>query len=347
MTIRKLIAAAVAMIAWTAPAFACSMREGYRVPDNLELVEQADAIMLVRVVGGPTEHGPEPDDFAPELQVELVRALRGSVPPDRLKLFGLTAWNGNPVPAIVTPLSEAHFSTGIGGCIRQFYALGELVVVMFEQGDDGIQPAFHAFARTFETVDGPDDIWVHAVERYLTLADGPEATRRARIEAERARQAALGTIEGAAIAADLEGVLDPGRTLPRDVARSFNAPTETALFLPAPEGDGVALVCTREKPPYLVWQGAPGARLTVAIGDAWFTAAPARTDPSESGAAAVIAALHDPLGALGALRGATGTIAVRKGGQVVASGRAADVALRFAGRCSGFVRNPRAAGDSG
>lgn len=49
MRTTALIAALVVATAFQQPANACSMVEGYKVPTTLELVEQADAIVLARV----------------------------------------------------------------------------------------------------------------------------------------------------------------------------------------------------------------------------------------------------------------------------------------------------------
>ena len=65
-----------ALLACASPALACSVVPGYRIPTNLELVADADLIVLGRVVAG--------DEAAQEhlgrLRVDPIEALKGAMP---------------------------------------------------------------------------------------------------------------------------------------------------------------------------------------------------------------------------------------------------------------------------
>lgn len=191
-----------------APAVACSAREGYRVPTNFEIVRRADLIVLARVASGP----PEVRDLGPDdwVVLETVRVLKGTAPAEPLRIAGALGWNGHAIPSLPTPLGPSHFSAGLGACIRMFYPQGGLLIAMFEQTPEGYRQIASPWARAVEDVEGPDGIWVRAVEDYVAAQHGvADADLRAVAEAHRAALAGQrGDLAAQAIAADLQYHLD-------------------------------------------------------------------------------------------------------------------------------------------
>lgn len=210
--IRLLLLCALAML--PVRASACSLAEGYRTPTNFELVQKADLIVLARVVDGPD------DPFGPRsfVAIEPVRVLKGKVPGDPLRLIGSLKWNGRTVPSMPTPLASAHFSTGIGACVRLFYPKGGLVIAMFHRTDlsdkhahpYSMTPLFEPLARSAEDVESADALWVTAVETYVAMQAGVEAPAlRATVERKRAELTARrDDLAAQAMADDLAHYLD-------------------------------------------------------------------------------------------------------------------------------------------
>lgn|GEM_PF-2153090 len=162
------------------PAFACTPPPGYRTPTNFELVQKADLIVLARVVDGPDD----PFGERAFVAIEPVRVLKGTVPGDPLRIHGSLKWNGRTVPSMPTPLASAHFSTGMGACIRLFYPKGGLIVAMFQRTDVSdkhahpysMTPLFEPLSRSAEDVESADGVWVKAVETYVAMQAGGGAS---------------------------------------------------------------------------------------------------------------------------------------------------------------------------
>jgi hypothetical protein len=137
------------------------------------MVQQADLIVLARVVDGPD------DAFGPRAEVSLapVRVFKGTLPGDPLRLIGSLKWDGRTVPSMPTPLAASHFSAGMGACVRLFYPKGGLVVALFQRTEVtekhafpfSMTPMFAPFARAAEDVESEDGVWVKAVETYVAL----------------------------------------------------------------------------------------------------------------------------------------------------------------------------------
>src|SRR5687768_1387760 len=83
-----------------APALACSVADGYRIPTNFELVQEAELIVVGRIVSGPDEA----TGIEPQVLIEPVRVLKGTVPPAPLMLIGALRWNGRDIPSAPTSL---------------------------------------------------------------------------------------------------------------------------------------------------------------------------------------------------------------------------------------------------
>ena len=158
------------VLAPAAPAAACSVAQGYRVPSNFELVHRADLIVLARVASGPAEMSPSEEA---QVVLEPIRALKGWLPAEPLRVQGRVGWNREvalrPSP---TPLRAPHFSALAGACIRLHYPQGALVVAMFERVPDGLRQIGSPFARAVEDVEGEDGLWVRAVMAYAAAQTG-------------------------------------------------------------------------------------------------------------------------------------------------------------------------------
>jgi hypothetical protein len=235
-----------------APASACSMAEGYRIPTNFELVRRAELIVLARVVSGPDAMSTSgQDDW---VTLETVRVLKGRAPAEPLRVAGTLAWDGTAMVSMPTPLGPSHFSAGLGACIRLFYPRGGLLVAMFERTPEGLRQIANAWSRAVEDVEAPDGIWVRAVEAYVAAQQGV-ADSGLRVAAE-ARLATLRAeaddLPAQAIAEDLQHYLDataPGGPIRRGGARWnwLDTPdSTTALLLGASLDTTVGLRCERD-----------------------------------------------------------------------------------------------------
>lgn len=108
-----------------APAQACSVGSGYRVPTNLELVDKAPLILRARVVG--EVEGENAWDGA--LVIEPLEALRGSMPEGRIEISGNGLVpeedrRGFGVLSNSYELADAHPLSYIGGCTRYIFLRG-------------------------------------------------------------------------------------------------------------------------------------------------------------------------------------------------------------------------------
>ena len=114
------IASLLALTLAAAPtaALACSPAPGYRVPTNLELAAEADAIVLGQVVGA-AEEGPE---GVPQITVHPLAAYKGLLPGQDFPLHMMALATG-PLAEYAAPsepleLEKPHPSAQAGACIR-------------------------------------------------------------------------------------------------------------------------------------------------------------------------------------------------------------------------------------
>jgi len=171
----------LALVLVGTPAIACSPIPGYRVPTNVELVQSADLVILARVVAGPSPNSliGAPWSNQPQIILEPVDILKGQSPKELPRLFGTTSTRyGEPVKPAFTPLTKAHPSAYAGGCVRDQYAVGTLVVAMFKLSPDGLKQLSFPFARQVEDVASPNAIWVKAVRLYVEALQVPTQDRR-------------------------------------------------------------------------------------------------------------------------------------------------------------------------
>lgn len=169
------------------PAAACSPAPGYRMPSNLELVAEADAILLGKVVAG--ELDPDGDPFASTITIRPLAAINGPLPEGDVTLAGmmLSRDAGSEFAMLSNPteFARAHPVSYLGGCIRYVFPLGTTALFFLERRDGAWAPADGVFVRWAEDVTGPDAPWVELVRLYLAALDRPEAERSAWLEARR------------------------------------------------------------------------------------------------------------------------------------------------------------------
>jgi hypothetical protein len=187
-------------------AHACEPVRGYRIPTNIELVQDADVIVLARVVSGPAPGAAVGVPWSGPGQVLLdpIEPLKGSPAGKALRLFGTTVErNGRPVKAAPTPLTEAHPSAYEGACVRVKYSPGTLVVAMFKRSPQGLRELSFPFARETEDVAGPNATWVRAVRYYVAASQGGRTAQRRAFTRLKAKLAADGDSQDREIAEDI------------------------------------------------------------------------------------------------------------------------------------------------
>ncbi len=224
--------AATISLTLATPAIACSVTADYRVPTNLELAEEAELVLLGRVVG--EVEGADPRDT--RLLVEPVRAIKGEMPEGAVSIAhaGLVPEDRPDFGILSNPyeLNQAHPLSFIGGCIRYMFPAGTTALFFLERVPDGEgwRPSGGPFSRWAEDVLIDDAPWLRLVRLYARAAALPIAERTALLEAEHARLAALPAdpvahLMAADIARQLEG---PNETWHETMEREMEAYRETA-----------------------------------------------------------------------------------------------------------------------
>jgi hypothetical protein len=176
-----LFLAALALLASPLPAAACSVAAGYSVPTNLELVENADLILLATV-----EDGTADPRSADEMRIRIrpLAALKGTIPAGSITLPGAmldgAAELSNPYD-----LEQAHPQSFAGACIRYAFPRGSRVLFFLRAEGDGWVPSARPFSRWAEDVPTDEAPWLAAVRFYAEVAALPEAGRKTALVARR------------------------------------------------------------------------------------------------------------------------------------------------------------------
>jgi hypothetical protein len=196
-----LIAAPV-LLGTPGAALACSVEADYRVPTNLELAADANAIVLGQVVGGTLyEGGDLPGEWA--IEVRPLAAIKGLLPGEALVLPDMLLDPSETFGETSDPLDFGNSHPDGGACIRRHFPAGATVLFFLARRDGGWAPAGGALSRWAEDVSGPDDPWAQLTTLYVHAArlspDEREALLRDQLEALQARIAA-GTADEVALA---------------------------------------------------------------------------------------------------------------------------------------------------
>jgi hypothetical protein len=190
------------------PAVACSVDDSYRVPTNLELVQEADTILLGVVESGPTDIEGIDD---PGLVIRPTLLLKGQDLPQVLHLPGMLALPRLAFPSDPEELQHPHPASGIGACIRYMFVQGSTVLFFLTEQDGRLMPLGYPFARWAEDVPSAESRWMRAVRLYVAISALPPTERQAALIAQRDALAAIGDADARAIAEDLERQLRPNR----------------------------------------------------------------------------------------------------------------------------------------
>ncbi len=308
---------------------------------------KASLIVLARIKSGPD------DIVGPEAAIELapVRVLKGALPGDGLRLMGSLTWNGEPVPAMPTPLAQAHVSTGIGACVRMVYPKGGLVVAMFGPTPAAMKAEHPAsmwqltdpFARVVEDVESEDGVWVRAVAAYVALQAGA-GKRDLRGAVERKRGELLeqtSDLAAQAMARDLAAYLDVSAGKPDRIAEEiawkyFDLPDEAGAVLGSKTQKGRILRCRKGGAAVEVyWPEEEGAAKALRLGDLDFALRPAKLvlSPEMKSSSATVA-LDARLGA--AMEIGTGEAGIATPSRTVGA-PPNDILQKLALRCSALL----------
>jgi len=206
---------ALALLASAPAALACSVAPGYRVPTTLELVEQADAIIVAQPWDQRTG-----DDGAPEIVFASLVILKGApdreVEGDRIVVHApgvLETTTGAARSSEPKELVRAHPEAYEGGCVRSTFHPKQWVLLFLKREGEDYRVISYPFARTAEDTALPDSRWLKAVREYIAIAALPPSARRARMQVRRNLLKARGDADLLAIAADFARELS-GRRKP-------------------------------------------------------------------------------------------------------------------------------------
>jgi hypothetical protein len=200
MWTRTIIAACLgATVTIASTAQACSVVRGYRVPTTLQLVEGSDAIVLAKVKAGAvnSEFGFRRASLVP------IALLKGDRLPQQIhyEYGAISSRRWKAVASDRRNLQEPNPDVFSGGCNRQVFESGMLVVTFLKKEGSAYVVNAPPFSRALEDVPSPDALWVKAVKIYVKIAALPGMKRRKAMEAERARLTATKNDPDAALLA--------------------------------------------------------------------------------------------------------------------------------------------------
>lgn len=160
------------LVAVSVPAAACSVSSDYRVPNTLELIKRADAIVVAEVIGAEVRDG----DHDPQVVFRPTNRIKGKTLPGDLRLSGVVA-DGEITVAPSDPyeLAAPHPDALAGGCRRYVFERGSKLILFLDRKGEQFEIATYPFARSLEDLPFPDAPWARAVSMYLRIADLPEA----------------------------------------------------------------------------------------------------------------------------------------------------------------------------
>lgn len=160
------------LMAVSVPAAACSVAPDYRVPNTLELIKRADAIVVAEVIGAEAGDG----DHDPQVVFRPMNRIKGNALPGDLRLSGVLADGENTVaPSDPYELAAPHPDALTGGCRRYVFERASKLILFLVRNGDQFEVATYPFTRSLEDLPFPDAPWAMAVSMYLRIADLPEA----------------------------------------------------------------------------------------------------------------------------------------------------------------------------
>jgi hypothetical protein len=185
----RFLAAFVAILSLTVPlpAIACSVAPGYRVPTNVELVADADLILLATVTDGNLAPDAIPEQ---RITVEPIAAIKGELPAAPLAMPGWIASGAEAVLSNPYELKDAHPQSLAGACNRMSFPRGSRVLFFLKWESDHWRAAGGPFSRWAEDVLTDDAPWLQVVRLYAEAAALPASDRTAYLTARRDEHAA-------------------------------------------------------------------------------------------------------------------------------------------------------------
>ena len=178
---------AILLLAMPLPAIACSVAPGYRVPTHVELVADADLILL----GTVTDGAPAPD-ATPEqrITVEPIATIKGDLPAVPLVMPGWIASGEEALLSNPYELKDAHPQSLAGACNRTSFPRGSRVLFFLKWQGDHWRAAGGPFSRWAEDVLTDEAPWLQVVRLYAEAAALPASDRAAYLTARRDEHAA-------------------------------------------------------------------------------------------------------------------------------------------------------------
>ena len=171
---------AILLLAAPLPAIACSVVPGYRVPTNIELVADADLILLATV----TDSALAPDAIPEQrITVEPIAAIKGELPAGPLAMPGWIASGAEAVLSNPYELKDAHPQSLAGACNRMSFPRGSRVLFFLKWEGDHWRAAGGPFSRWAEDVLTDDAPWLQVVRLYAEAAALPPGDRTAYLTA--------------------------------------------------------------------------------------------------------------------------------------------------------------------
>jgi len=226
------LAAVPALLAAPGAARACKVAENYRVPTNLELAAEANAIVLGQVVGAAEAVRAPGEARSSAIEVRPLATLKGLTPGGALLLPGMMlapAAAGSGGGAV--DFAEPHPEARAGGCIRRSFAAGATVLFFLRRADGAWLPAGGPLSRWAEDVAGPEaaaeDPWVQLATLYVHAAQLAPAEREALLEDQ---------LEALQARIDAEPADDPATVaLATDIERTMAAPGFPLIAMRPPD----------------------------------------------------------------------------------------------------------------
>ena len=178
---------AILLLAAPFPAIACSVVPGYRVPTNVELVADADLILLATVTDGDLAPDSIPEQ---RITVEPIAAIKGVMPAAPLAMPGWIATGAEAMLSNPYDLKGAHPQSLAGACNRMSFPRGSRVLFFLKWEGDHWRAAGGPFSRWAEDVLTDDAPWLQVVRLYAEAAALPAGDRTAYLTARRDEHAA-------------------------------------------------------------------------------------------------------------------------------------------------------------
>ena len=142
----------------------CSVKRGYRVPSDYDLVKSHDVIVLAR----------SEDYEGGQFLFRIRRVLKGGYPNRRFRVEGHANFEGRTEEGDLVHVRPGALS---GSCTARDYRVGYDYVLFCNRTNGGLVVYGPPFSRINEEVDGEHSPWTQAIRRYAEIAEleDPEA----------------------------------------------------------------------------------------------------------------------------------------------------------------------------